>query len=220
MDILGDNMTLDQLVSDFAQGLGKEKATELVKNSFFKIGIPIKEEYSNDEAFKMFEIVEKEQTGFVKTLAGFRMAQTILSTNDMRKISELIASLQSAKSKLEVWSAILEDKIKARTKELEEAKKTLEEKVKERTQELEKTSSTLKEVIKKENECLVKMSNELIIPLNSIISFAEILTAETFGSLNEKQKSYVNYILTNGQSLLAFINEMVKQHTKDTAQIA
>ena len=40
------------------------------------------------------------------------------------------------------------------------------------------------------------MSHELRTPLNSINGFSEILFDETFGKLNEKQKKYVDYVLT------------------------
>jgi CheY-like chemotaxis protein len=53
------------------------------------------------------------------------------------------------------------------------------------------------------------MSHELRTPLNSINGFSEILYDETFGPLNQKQKKYVDYVLTSGKHLLLLINQIL-----------
>jgi len=53
------------------------------------------------------------------------------------------------------------------------------------------------------------MSHELRTPLNSIIGFSEVLFDQTFGPLNEKQKKYVNNVLTSGKHLLLLINQIL-----------
>ncbi len=53
------------------------------------------------------------------------------------------------------------------------------------------------------------MSHALRTPLNSINGFSDVLYEETFGPLNEKQKNYVNYILTSGKHLLLLINQIL-----------
>jgi two-component system CheB/CheR fusion protein len=53
------------------------------------------------------------------------------------------------------------------------------------------------------------MSHELRTPLNSINGFSEVLFDETFGPLNEKQKQYVNNVLTSGKHLLLLINQIL-----------
>jgi two-component system cell cycle sensor histidine kinase PleC len=53
------------------------------------------------------------------------------------------------------------------------------------------------------------MSHELRTPLNSINGFSEVLYDETFGPLNEKQKQYVNNVLTSGKHLLLLINQIL-----------
>jgi PAS domain S-box-containing protein len=58
-------------------------------------------------------------------------------------------------------------------------------------------------------EFLATMSHELRTPLNSIIGFSDILLGGTFGSLNEKQTSYVNYVLMGGKHLLSLINDIL-----------
>jgi two-component system CheB/CheR fusion protein len=211
-----EKITLKQLVADFAQSLGEEKARELIEGAALQVELPIKETYFDSEAIKIFETIEKEQKGYIRTLAGLRVAQLILNMGDMRRISMLIAELQSAKAKLETWTATLESKIKERTKELmqsqEELKKsrdTLEDKVCDRTKSLEEAAISLENALKAKSEFLANMSHELRTPLNSIIGFSEILQAGTFGALNEKQKSYVNYVLTSGRHLLLLVNDVL-----------
>jgi len=53
------------------------------------------------------------------------------------------------------------------------------------------------------------MSHELRTPLNSINGFSEVLYDETFGPLNEKQRQYVNNVLTSGKHLLLLINQIL-----------
>jgi len=59
------------------------------------------------------------------------------------------------------------------------------------------------------SEFLANMSHELRTPLNSIIGFAEILHDQTFGPLNDKQKEYINYVLSSGKYLLSLINDIL-----------
>ncbi|HEU4680120.1 MAG TPA: response regulator [Gemmatimonadales bacterium] len=59
------------------------------------------------------------------------------------------------------------------------------------------------------SDFLAKMSHELRTPLNSIIGFSEMLEDESFGPLNEKQRRYVNNVLTSGRNLLQLINDIL-----------
>lgn len=62
---------------------------------------------------------------------------------------------------------------------------------------------------KSKDEFLAAMSHDLRTPLNSIIGFSDILLEGMFGSLNEKQKSYVNNISMGGKHLLNLINDIL-----------
>ena len=70
-------------------------------------------------------------------------------------------------------------------------------------------ASELKQTARVKSEFLANMSHELRTPLNSVIGFSEVLHDETFGQLNEKQKKYVNNILTSGNHLLLLINQIL-----------
>jgi two-component system, cell cycle sensor histidine kinase PleC len=75
--------------------------------------------------------------------------------------------------------------------------------------ELEDLAVELKRTARVKSEFLANMSHELRTPLNSINGFSEVLYDETFGPLNEKQKKYVNNVLTSGKHLLQLINQIL-----------
>jgi two-component system cell cycle sensor histidine kinase PleC len=76
-------------------------------------------------------------------------------------------------------------------------------------EELEQLATELTRTAKVKSEFLANMSHELRTPLNSINGFSEVLYDETFGPLNEKQKKYVNNVLTSGKHLLLLINQIL-----------
>jgi two-component system CheB/CheR fusion protein len=76
-------------------------------------------------------------------------------------------------------------------------------------EELQALAAELKRVGQAKSEFLANMSHELRTPLNSINGFSEMLYDETFGLLNEKQKQYVNNVLTSGKHLLLLINQIL-----------
>jgi two-component system CheB/CheR fusion protein len=75
--------------------------------------------------------------------------------------------------------------------------------------ELQGLAAELKRATRAKSEFLANMSHELRTPLNSINGFSEILYDETFGSLNDKQKKYVEYVLSSGKHLLLLINQIL-----------
>jgi signal transduction histidine kinase len=63
---------------------------------------------------------------------------------------------------------------------------------------------------------LAGMSHELRTPLNGILGFAQVLQAQYFGDLNEKQKEYVDDILSSGETLLGLIDRLLDIANLDT----
>ncbi|MBN1662570.1 MAG: PAS domain-containing sensor histidine kinase [Deltaproteobacteria bacterium] len=76
-------------------------------------------------------------------------------------------------------------------------------------EELKALAAELNRTARAKSEFLANMSHELRTPLNSINGFSEVLYDETFGPLNEKQKKYVNNVLTSGKHLLLLINQIL-----------
>jgi len=87
-------------------------------------------------------------------------------------------------------------------REIENGLKTAHEELKGLAAELKRTAQV-------KSEFLANMSHELRTPLNSINDLSEVLSDETFGPLNEKQKRYVQNVLTSGKHLLALINQIL-----------
>jgi len=81
-------------------------------------------------------------------------------------------------------------------------------------EELKQLAAELERTARAKSEFLANMSHELRTPLNSINGFSELLFDEAFGTLNARQKSYVNNVLTSGKHLLLLINQIL-----DTAKI-
>ncbi|MDD4331382.1 MAG: ATP-binding protein [Methanosarcinaceae archaeon] len=65
------------------------------------------------------------------------------------------------------------------------------------------------EANRSKTEFLATMSHELRTPLNSIIGFSDILLAQMYGALNEKQLKYLGNISKSGKHLLTIINDIL-----------
>jgi len=85
----------------------------------------------------------------------------------------------------------------------------LEERVRQRTAELEEARMEAEEANVAKSVFLANMSHELRTPLNSIIGFSEVLADRLFGDLNQKQMEYLSYILGSGKHLLNLINDIL-----------
>ncbi|MEH2068071.1 MAG: PAS domain S-box protein [Nostoc sp.] len=59
------------------------------------------------------------------------------------------------------------------------------------------------------SEFLATMSHELRTPLNAIMGLSQLLQQEIVGSLNEKQKEYIDCIYSSGEQLLTVINDIL-----------
>lgn len=94
------------------------------------------------------------------------------------------------------------------------ARREIESTLKLAHDELKVLAAELERTARVKSEFLANMSHELRTPLNCINGFSEVLYDETFGPLNEKQKTYVNNVLTSGKHLLLLINQIL-----DTAKV-
>ena len=59
------------------------------------------------------------------------------------------------------------------------------------------------------SEFLASMSHELRTPLNTILGFSELLSEESAGALNDKQKRFVTHIHRDAHHLLELINDIL-----------
>ncbi len=86
--------------------------------------------------------------------------------------------------------------------EIESFYASMEQKVAERTSEADAAN-------RHKSDFLAHMSHELRTPLNAVIGFSEMLKAQYFGALNDKQAEYVRDINASGQHLLSLINDIL-----------
>ncbi|MCH7631072.1 MAG: HAMP domain-containing histidine kinase, partial [Proteobacteria bacterium] len=68
-------------------------------------------------------------------------------------------------------------------------------------------------------EFVTSISDDLRTPLNSIISFTEILDKEYFGPLNDKQKNYLSWILKSSQQVKNFIDDVMDLAVMEAGQV-
>ena len=75
--------------------------------------------------------------------------------------------------------------------------------------EADRHRALMEEASRHKSEFLANMSHELRTPLNAVIGFAEVLGAQHFGDLNDRQAEYVEDIRGAGKHLLALINDVL-----------
>ncbi len=119
--------------------------------------------------------------------------------------NEMLAQTQQSAGALRQAHDQLEQRVKERTAELENAKKEVEEfsdSVVRAKEELERAS-------KFKDQFLSTMSHELRTPLNAVLGFSDLLADERYGPLNDRQQRYVGHIHTGGKHLLTLISDIL-----------
>lgn len=98
-----------------------------------------------------------------------------------------------------------EQKVLQQNIELEQSKKS----IKRTLFELEQTNKQLEISNNYKDRFLSTMSHELRTPLNAIIGFTDIIHKQYYGSINEKQIEYINYVRESSSHLLTLINNIL-----------
>jgi PAS domain S-box-containing protein len=76
-------------------------------------------------------------------------------------------------------------------------------------QELSLRNQEVERANRLKSEFLASMSHELRTPLNTILGFSELLSEQTAGALNEKQKRFLSHIQRDASHLLELINDVL-----------
>jgi signal transduction histidine kinase/DNA-binding response OmpR family regulator len=135
------------------------------------------------------------------TLGRSRGELTVL----INAFNEMLMQIQQSEGALRKAHDELEQRVQERTAELETAKSELEafsHSILRAKEEVERAS-------KFKDQFLSTMSHELRTPLNAVLGFSDLLADERYGSLNDRQKRYVNNIHTGGQHLLKLISDIL-----------
>jgi PAS domain S-box-containing protein len=116
-----------------------------------------------------------------------------------------ITARKAAENELRAVMSELEVRVDKRTSQLSEANTRLKEEVgqRERAQREADTANQAKSAF------LANMSHELRTPLNAVIGFSELLEQQIFGTLNDKQRTYVGNVLVSGRHLLQLVNDVL-----------
>ncbi len=88
-------------------------------------------------------------------------------------------------------------------------RRAAEEKIRALNENLDRRNREVERANKLKSEFLASMSHELRTPLNTILGFAELLSEQASGALNEKQKRFVNHIHGDARHLLELINDIL-----------
>jgi PAS domain S-box-containing protein len=159
------------------------------------IGAPFKNYFTNpDLAEKSIKLVlrEKKVTNYELTAHTRDGKETVVSIN--------ATTFYDRDRKLQGVFAAARDITE---------RKRLDQVLQEKNVELENARSVAEKTNLTKSDFLANMSHELRTPLNAVIGFSEVLQDQMFGSINEKQKEYVNNILTSGRHLLSLINDIL-----------
>jgi len=121
------------------------------------------------------------------------------------EIGNLAREFNKMAQGIEEYYATIENKVSERTEELRLANEELYAK----KHELEAANKGLLDANRMKSQFLANVSHELRTPLNSIIGFSELLQEQAFGTLNERQLQYVDYVHGSGGHLLQLINNIL-----------
>ena len=106
----------------------------------------------------------------------------------------------------------LEDKVRERTKKLEELNKSIIEtniKLSDQAEKLKVARDLAEAANRAKSEFLANMSHELRTPLNAVIGFSDLMVKGMTGEITDKQMEYSRYINESGMHLLNLIDEIL-----------
>ncbi len=87
-------------------------------------------------------------------------------------------------------------------KQAEEDRNRHQERIESQNRELERATQM-------KSQFLSTMSHELRTPLNAVLGFSDMLRDERHGTLNDRQRRYVNHVNSSGKHLLRLINDIL-----------
>ncbi len=130
-----------------------------------------------------------------------RVALALESAAERDKNASLAEELHAINGRLAAQNEALrkqEDELRAQSSEFEH-----------RQRELSVRNGELADASRAKSTFLSSMSHELRTPLNAVTGFAEVLLADTYGSLSDPQRRAVGDIQAAGRQLLTLVNDVL-----------
>ena len=174
-----------------------------------------------------FEGNEVKCTSFMKKNAPFRDQLMVLKDQDDENIYIYLSGVplfdvQSGEFQgFRGAGTDVTDSHKSKVK-AEKVQKTLNEilnDLKDKRAKLDVATKQAEEALEAKGDFLAAMSHELRTPLNAIIGFAETMTMQAFGELNDQYISYSNDIMNAGRHLLHLINDILDVAVLESGKI-
>lgn len=139
--------------------------------------------------------VERPTADAPRELRMFRIVLSPVTadgnTNGIAATFQDVTDATRSRDRLRSLNALLEDRVRERTTELEEAR--------DRAEAADEAKSLF----------LTTMSHELRTPLNSILGFSGIMLQGLVGELNAEQRKQLGYVQNSGKHLLRLINDVL-----------
>jgi len=126
----------------------------------------------------------------------------------LRAIFSDITARREAEAEIRGLTATLEQRVLERTQQLASLNRELEL----RNREVERANRL-------KSQFLASMSHELRTPLNAVIGFSELMSEETAGPLNDKQRRYIEHVLNGARHLLQLINDILDLAKVESGQL-
>ena len=174
-------------------------------NSF--LGLPL---YSGEELIGMAGISNRPG-GYDEKIVEY-LDPFVLTCGNIIEAYKNIQLRKKTEEQLREYSGKLEDKVKERTAELEDANlrlTALNIEFKLKKEEAEESKLQAEAANKAKSDFLANMSHELRTPLNSVIGFSEVLSEGLAGDITDKQREYIQDIWGSGKHLLSLINDIL-----------
>jgi signal transduction histidine kinase len=203
VDLLGWKVFVEQPESAaFASIRGKIWRSALLLAAFLVAGVGL----SVLLARRLVRPVKQMRTSAARIGAGAYDERIHLDRRD--ELGGLADELNRMAASLQASVGGLEQRVKDRTRELQQA-----------LAELSQKGSQLEVASRHKSEFLANMSHELRTPLNAIIGFSQVLRQRLFGPVNAKQEEYLDDILASGNHLLNLINDVLDLSKVEAGQV-
>lgn len=166
------------------------------------------------------------ETWWFRSLIVFAIILLILLTfslrlRSIRKQKEYLEkTVELRTEQLHNQNSMLEERqeeISVQNEELERHRNQLEEIVDRRTHALKNALMRAEETDRLKSAFLANMSHEIRTPMNAILGFTSLLEDEEL--TNEERKMYAEIILSNGESLLNLLNDILDRSVIESGQL-